>query len=465
MGCGDARPHDWFTGIDIKAGTTGRGPNLLRDARNLSLFADGSQNYVFSSYLLNELPEWPKVLAEWWRLVKPDGNLVLFLPLTETSQPKALVDAMMPLKPWQLVDARVAEQSFFQVYKKTDSAVELIAPDMNKVCAVVKLGAHGDALWASSVLPHLKAQGFYVKVYTQETGESVLRHDPHIDKLVCFESRVPMSELGELFLWIEHRYKHSRILVECVEGTLLPSPQKIQYWFPPDMRSLLMNHNYAEMHHRKAMVPLEPRVKFYPSVDEKRWANALRASLTSQVVVLVPNGSSVSKMWPYADRYASQLLARKDVTVVMLGDERGMDFGALEDHKRFMKVGTSWDVRQAMTFCQIADVVVGQETGLLNCVSHEPAVHKIVLLSHSSAQNLTRDWPNTTAIRKLPPCAGETGCHRLHYDWSGCNQNAYTKAAECQSMISVEEVLAFTCEALDAKAQPIQAEAATAEAA
>jgi hypothetical protein len=32
------------------------------------------------------------------------------------------------------------------------------------------------------VLPHLKEQGYYTIVYTQDTGEEVLRHDPHIDR-------------------------------------------------------------------------------------------------------------------------------------------------------------------------------------------------------------------------------------------------------------------------------------------
>lgn len=471
IGCGDARPHDWFVGLDIRPGTGSKGPNQIRDARSVDkYFAAESQDFVFSSFLLNELDDWPAVLKGWWKLLKPNGYLIVFLPVIEEvdgqlkapegvaparvrpCSPKLMIDAMAALKPWQFVEARTNGEQFFHVYRKCEAPTELTTPDPDKVCAVLKLGAHGDALWASSVLSHLKEQGYYTVLYTQETGEEVLRHDPHIDRLIKFESRVPMSELGDLFLWIEKKYKHCQILVECVEGTLLPSPQKIQYWFPVELRHKLMNFNYVELHHLKAGVPLEPRVKFYPNEEEKRWANRVRSEMSGQLVVIVPNGSSITKMWPYAGELAKRLLERKDVTVVMLGDERGTDFKDLEDHKRFHKVGLGWNVRQAMTFCQLADVVVGQETGLLNCVSHEKDVHKIALLSHSSVENLTRDWPNAVAFREYPACAGKSGCHRLHYDWQGCNQDEATKAAKCQAMIKCDDVLAAVNAALDTKA-------------
>lgn len=448
IGCGDCRPHDWFVGVDVRPGTTQKGPNQIRDARKLAqYFAAESQDFLFSSYLLQELDDWPAVIAGWWKLLKPNGYLIVFLPVQEekavdgkepalkASSPKQMVDAMAPLKPWQFVEAKVNGNQFFHVYRKCDAPSDLSVPDHDKVCAVMKLGAHGDAMWASSVFPHLKEQGYYVVLYTQETGESVLRHDPHIDRMIKFESRVPMEQLGELFGWMEKRYKHSRILVECVEGTLLPSPTKIQYMFPKALRHKLMNHNYLDIHHMQARVPLEPRQKFYPSDEEKAWANGVRAEMGERVVVLVPNGSSVSKMWPYAGMFAQRLLERENVTVVVLGDLRGCEF---EAHPRLKVVGETWDVRRAFTFALLADVVVGEETGLLNCVAFEKDVKKVVLLSHSTEENLTRDWPNTTALHGEVPCYP---CHRLIYDWSTCHQSQVTKAAECQTAISVSMVM------------------------
>jgi hypothetical protein len=57
---------------------------------------------------------------------------------------------------------------------------------------------------------------------------------------------------------------------------------------------------------------------------------------------------------------------------------------------------------------QVADVVVGQETGLLNAVAMEP-MRKVVLLSHSTHENLTKHWVNTEALTGDVPCYP---CHR-----------------------------------------------------
>ncbi len=76
--------------------------------------------------------------------------------------------------------------------------------------------------------------------------------------------------------------------------------------------------------------------------------------------------------------------------------------------------------------CQL---VIGPETGVLNSVAFE-SVAKVVLLSHSTANNLTRDWVNTEAVAsESTPCYP---CHRLHYDHKFCPQDATTGAAMCQ---------------------------------
>ena len=455
IGCGDARPHDWFVGVDIAAGHTTRGPNQIRDARKVGdYFAPESQDFIFSSFLLNELDDWPTVLAGWWKVLKQNGYMILFLPVCEAAEgvkacnPKMVVDAMEGLKPWQFVEARTNGAQLFHVFRKCDTPTDLTAPDLDKTVAVVKLGAHGDALWASSVFPHLKEQGFTTILYTQDTGEEVLRHDPHIDRLIKFESRVPMGELGELFHWIEQKYKHSRLLVECVEGTLLPSPQKIQYHFPAEVRHKLMDFNYLEMHHAVARVPMVPRQKFYPNADEMQWANDFRKTLQPFVVVLMVSGSSQTKSWPYAGDLAKRLLDREDVSVVVLGEDRGIPFS---DHPRLTKAFMTWPVRRALTFVQLSNVVVGQETGMLNCVAFERDVRKVVLMTHSTKENLTRDWPNTATMSRPPKECGGIACHRLHYSMEHCVTDPVTKASACQAAISVHDVWQEVLPAITAK--------------
>jgi hypothetical protein len=437
LGCGDARPHDWMFGIDIKGGSSAKGPNRCLDATKLvGYFAPESQNFIFSSHLLPELQDWQRVLMDWWSLIKPMGYLILYGPIAKDSgDDRKVVACMEALRPWKFCEAQTNGDKYYFVFRKGDMSPALPPPTPEKLCVVIKLGAHGDALWASSVMPHLKEQGFTTWLYCQETTEEVLRHDPHIDRIIKFESRVPMGELGELFGWVESEYKNTRILVECVEGTLLPSPQKIQYHFPKPLRDKVMNFNYLEMHHAVAKVPMEPRMKFYPTDEEKRIANDFRSRLRQYVVVLVAAGSSLTKNWPYNADLVRRLMVRDDVSIVVLGDQRGME---AIDAPNVHNIFTSWPIRQALTFAQLANVVVGQETGLTNCVGFEPSVRKVMLLSHSGRDQLTKGWPNTATIVGEVPC---WPCHRLHYDWSNCNRNQITQLAECQTAIRVGDVL------------------------
>ena len=68
---------------------------------------------------------------------------------------------------------------------------------------------------------------------------------------------------------------------------------------------------------------------------------------------------------------------------------------------------------------QVADIVMGPETGVVNCSAFNEKVAKIVFLSHSSRDNLTRDWKNTIALEPDVPCYP---CHKMIYNWGDCHQ-------------------------------------------
>lgn len=56
--------------------------DVIADVTNLKMFANECFDYVYSSHTLEDLHYTEAVLREWWRLVKPGGNLILYLPLT-----------------------------------------------------------------------------------------------------------------------------------------------------------------------------------------------------------------------------------------------------------------------------------------------------------------------------------------------------------------------------------------------
>jgi hypothetical protein len=118
---------------------------------------------------------------------------------------------------------------------------------------------------------------------------------------------------------------------------------------------------------------------------------------------------------------ARLLLALPEVTIVLVGGpgvdqmlERGW-----ENEKRVWRRAGVWSIREAMSFARIADVVIGGETGVLNAVAMEQ-VPKLLFLSHSTVENLCRDWVNTCAFAgEDAPCYP---CHRLHYSFQYCTR-------------------------------------------
>lgn len=52
----------------------------VADVAHLGFFGEGLMDYVFSSHCLEDFQDTAEVLKEWVRLLKPGGNLVLFLP-------------------------------------------------------------------------------------------------------------------------------------------------------------------------------------------------------------------------------------------------------------------------------------------------------------------------------------------------------------------------------------------------
>ena len=89
-----------------------------------------------------------------------------------------------------------------------------------------------------------------------------------------------------------------------------------------------------------------------------------------------------------------------------------------------------------MIMAKYADLVIGPETGVLNAASCWDTP-KIIFLSHSSEENLTKYWKNTTAM--MPPDCECYPCHQLHYS-DCCPKGPKGVAAKCSETIDPELV-------------------------
>lgn len=453
LGCGHSKPFAHFIGIDNNSdfelfGAQAADRNITGDVSKLPLFGDESMDFVFSSHTLEHIVDYKATLAEWWRVVKPGGYMILYLPHKDfypnIGTPGSNCDHKHDFTPLQIELAmrEIAvsfdlvrnedrneeyEYSFFQVYKKlpgkkkADKSKQVYLesykdPKPEKTVAIMRYGAYGDVLQTAAILPGLKAMGYHITWYCTPKGYELLKSDPRIDAFVLQDNdQVRAEELMQFTNYLKTKYTHVLNMCETVEGVLLPIHDRALFYWPKEARHRVCDHNYLEMQYAIAGIPWDgkPEIKFYPTADEAQWAQKLRAKVDGPVVCIALSGGSVHKVWPYVDTIVARIrLAVPNAVVVLTGGPA--DAVLAEPWRRDPNVWCNagkWSIRQTMAFAQCADLVIGPETGVLNAVSMEN-VWKILFLSHSTVKNLSRDWVNT--ISCVPEQVACYPCHQLH---------------------------------------------------
>lgn len=469
LGCGPFKAFPHFTGVDNghhdqQFGWQNRADLIVDTCEKLPLIASQSCDAVFSSHLLEHIKDYKAALREWWRVIKPGGHLCLYLPHKDLYPnigqyganpdhkhdflPSDIVSAMQEIGFWDLVRNETRgdgdEYSFFQVYRKAQKGRTFSCnePKPEKTAAIVRYGAFGDMMMAASLFPWLKEQGYHITLYCSTYGYDVVKHDPHIDRFIIQDKdQVPPQFLTEF--WENERPKYDRFinLSESVEVALLPPDTHSAFWWPDSLRrQRLGSVNYLEFTHALAEVPLPPRGKFYSTAEEKTWARFQRSRMPGPVIVWSLSGSSVHKTWPHMDAVIARImLEMPDARVVLVGAELDQILQAgWENEPRVLKKAGEWSIRESMAFCEVADVVVGGETGLLNAAGMMDTA-KVVFLSHSSPTNLTKHWKNTKTLVPSDRVACWP-CHRMHFGFKHCTRDEETGTAACQADIHPSEV-------------------------
>ncbi len=461
LGCGPFKLYSHFIGVDNGHHWGTKGVDVVQDCEKLDLFASQSLDFVFSSHLLEHIEDYKSALKEWWRVIKPGGYLILYLPHKdfypnigeEGANPDHKHDfEQFSIKhtmddwcyPFDLLINKERnkdqEYSFLQVYKKgmKVSKFSYNKSKPKKRAAVVRYGGFGDMIQASSILPGLKAQGYHITFYTTPRGHDILKTDPHVDKFFIQDpDQVPNDELHAFWKVQAKKYHKFINLSESVEGTFLALPGRTNHSWPADVKHKRLNVNYLEFTHELAGVPMPPQQKFFPSPQEFAWAKKQRKKIKGKVILWVLAGSSVHKTWPWLDQSIARIMLQdKDTHVLFVGDkncqllEQGW-----ENEPRVIKKSGKWSIRETLTFAGVVDLVVGPETGVLNTVGTLD-IPKIVFLSHSSIENLSKYWKNTISLE--PDCKCYP-CHTLHYGWEHCNEYQGSGVAECQASITCDK--------------------------
>lgn len=500
LGCGPSKAFPHFVGVDNGIDTELFGvamkPDItVKDCSDLADFETGACDAVFSSHLLEHIADTETALREWWRVLKVGGYLILYLPHRDLYPnigtfgsnpdhkhdfvPDDILDRMVHVA----ADSDTAcdvivnetrdqdrEYSFLLVMQKlaAEDAVEYVGdkpwhvrqstnPKLEKTACVVRYGGFGDMLQAANILPELKRQGYHVTFMTTPKGQEILKHDPHIDAwFIQDENQVPNHELSAFWKVQSTKFDKFVQLSESVEGTLLALPGRANHTWPDTVRRVELNRNYLEWTSALAELDYHSEAKFYPSTDEQVWAgmylNALRHRLEPGLPVgVIPKtryfilwalaGSSIHKFYPWQDSVIAKILTDIPEAVVILAGDYACQILELgwEQEPRVIRESGNLSIRQTLTLAQAVNCVVGPETGVLNAVAFQEDVAKVVLLSHSSPENLTKHWKSCHELEpENTPCYP---CHRLHYTRDWCPEHKETGAAICQINIAPSRVL------------------------
>ena len=478
IGCGPYKCFPHWVGLDNGHHWGTIGADLKCEATDLGRFTSRSHDGVFSSHLLEHVryEHVPETLREWCRVIKDGGHLMLYLP-DEAQYPKVgdkwanhdhkwdvnyerVVAAMEQIeRGWDLIEYQVRSETdeyslwfVFKLGKGREHRLSFRDPKPNKTAAVIRYGAQGDMIQMSSILPGLKAQGYHVTVYCQAgAGHDVVKHDPHIDRFIIQgKDEVPPQFLGEF--WAETRKKYDKWinLCESVEATLLAAPGSTEWEWPNEVRAKYCDRNYLEFTHELAGVPPPYQPKFYSTLEERAWARKTAARFGHRNILWSLAGSSGHKVWPWLDQIIARvMLEYPDTHVILTGDdsckllEQGWGRfdeatqGLVETEPRVHLRSGRWTIRESMTFAEVADIIIGTETGLLNAAGSMDA-WKIITLSHSSPEMLTKHWKNVIPLQQ-PAGVGcaKHPCRQLHggnqhSPWEDCPQEPTEGVALCQ---------------------------------
>jgi ADP-heptose:LPS heptosyltransferase len=444
LGYGKERVFEHSVGLRPRGDIGDVVPNVGVD----SLYAidsvkDVSCDFVVTADVLPRCDDGPAAVKDWLRVLKVGGHLCMYEPKGNKQALLATAEAVcynidiVALESW-------GEGAYMVLQKTNDGQVmhfSYVAPRPQKTVLVVRHGGIGDQLQAAYLLPQLKREGFHITFLTTPEGREIIEHDPHVDEwFMVDKEQVPNNELVPFWSVVLKHYDKFVNLNESCEGSLLTMPGRPAHQWPHAVRHKLMNRNYAEFAALLGEIPFVPEGEFHSTPAEATWATLFKAECarTAELddpffLMWVLAGSSPHKFTPHQDTVLKIVMGSiPEAVVIMVGALSGKILEAgWELEKRVVRTSGEMPIRKSLALAKQMDIVVGPETGVLNSVCYLN-LPKVLMLSHSSDENLSKHWVNVHVIPGQAPCYP---CHRLHFTSEYCPQDPETHAAVCQQNV------------------------------
>lgn len=344
---------------------------------------------------------------------------------------------------------------------------------------IARLGGIGDNLVAASVMRPLKRLGYMTDMITSETAAPVLRNHPFIDKLsIKRDGDIPSGE--EWQKWFAARGNEYDLFVNLsnsMETRHALHKNSTEFWWPQEYRRKKCAGSYLETAHDIVGVPCDFGPLFFPTEAEQEELEKTRRKVGGRYIAWVIGGSRIDKVYPYSTHAICRIIKELDTPILLIGGgEQQTEFvkrieqeamrtnsstknlafaGTIEENGSISTSG-----RASCVKAWGASLVVTPDTGVGWAVAMEK-MPKIVMVSHASAENITKHWVNTETLHADPNNVPCWPCHRLHDDPSTCTPaKDGGSAAACMADIKVDVVIKAVAHALRPTSNVVQLEAA-----
>lgn len=389
----------------------------------LDIIARDSCEHVFVGPKLATTPQAPTLLQGFVEKLQIGGHLILHF-VDEHYTVEHVREMVGAFAQWQekaAIDRDGQRLCIFKLLNRSHTGVLPQRSRALKRACICRYGAIGDMIMITPLIRRLHEDGYEVTLNITPYCADVIKHNPYITNIVYQERDViPNKDLGDYWReWIGD-YDVYINLSESIEGALLKVEGRRDFYTSQCWRTAQCGDvNYYDQTMRLGGYPecTGTRGELYFSRTEEKQAQWVRNKLKGKFFVLWGlRGSSHHKLYPLLQPTLEHWLTRHPEARVMLtGSARDAELQF--PHPQIMGTAGQMPIRDVFALTQVADLVVGPESALINAAACSD-VEKIVLLSHSSETNLCKYWRNYVAL--APQNVACYPCHQLHYTQESC---------------------------------------------
>jgi ADP-heptose:LPS heptosyltransferase len=415
-------------------------------ANNVDMLKKGEWDYII---LGKNAPEGVAEYAA-LKLLRPDGHLI-------TWERKEYVDKKVIKKVGiedKLYIYKLPSHYYYHINKNKNKN-QVYNPSAPKRACIARYGALGDYIMITPLIKALADDGYEVTLNGTTYSINLAKGNPYIKNTIVQERNIiPNPLLGEYWKYWEPRYDKYINLSESIEGKLLKLEGRKEFYTPLAWRNNECQANYYDYTLKLGgyeHITGQNGTLYFNDTEEREAKEMLKPYNDKFVVGWALRGSSHHKTYPLSELVAKEFINRHpDSIILWLGDSSAQPME--HDLPSTIKLSGKLSPRQSACLIKHINCLISPESFLAN-VSGCFNTPKIIYLSHSGPDNLTKYWKNCITLRpdtRVAPCYGTTGCHQLHYSLDSCpllelyddrTNESFIKTPACTVAVSTTQML------------------------